>query len=162
MIDFSGIVLGAPAFRSILAGQMDDPVCVVEPDAGLGKVREWDRLRVNLQPIAVAACECGCLVGVDLQIPNLNVFPLDRDDVSLCQCNLIQQPICACVLDDIFHAFGVKHLPDKAVTIVTGTYLNEPTRCATGLGETIGPTPRLSLAAIAFGGARTTDYKSKW
>jgi hypothetical protein len=35
--------------------------------------------------------------------------------VSLREGYLVQQPICAYVLDDIFHAFGVKHLPDKAI-----------------------------------------------
>ena len=47
---------------SILAGQMNDPIRIIEPDAGLGKISELDALGVNLTPIAVAACECGCLV----------------------------------------------------------------------------------------------------
>jgi len=74
---------------------MDDPVCIIKPDARFRKIRELDALGVNLQPIAVAACEPGRLVCIDLQIPDLKVFPLERDDVSLRQRDLIQQPVCS-------------------------------------------------------------------
>jgi len=49
---------------------MNDPIRIIEPDAGLGKISELDALGVNFTPIALAACECGCLVCVDLQTPN--------------------------------------------------------------------------------------------
>jgi hypothetical protein len=50
-------------------------------------------------------------------LPSRLTHPLDRDDVALREGYTIQQPICACIIDDIFHAFGVKHFPDKAIPI---------------------------------------------
>jgi hypothetical protein len=58
-------------------------------------------------------------------MPDLKVFPLDRDDVSLREGYLVQQPICACVIGDIFHAFGIKHLPDKAMSAAHACDANE-------------------------------------
>jgi hypothetical protein len=62
---------------------MNHPVCIIEPDAVLGKIRKLNVFGVNLAPIAVAACECGYLVDVDLQIPDLKVFPLDRLELTV-------------------------------------------------------------------------------
>ena len=61
---------------------MDDPGRIIVPDARFGKIGELNVCGVNFQPIAIATGQYRRLVCIDLQIPNLKVFPLDREDVA--------------------------------------------------------------------------------
>ncbi len=99
---------------------MDHPVGVEEPDAGLRKVRVVNRLGPKFPPIAVTACQEAALIGVDLEIPDLEVLSFDWNDVSLRHSNLIQQPIGSSGLGYILNALGVEDLTDQTVPIEVG------------------------------------------
>ena len=60
---------------------MDDAIGVEQADARFGEIRAVDPLGPKLPPIAVATCEQGTAIRVDLELPNLEILSLDRDDV---------------------------------------------------------------------------------
>ena len=59
------------ACSSIFAGQVDDPVGVIEADARFREIGAFDLIGPKLPPIAITTSEHGALIGFDLELPGL-------------------------------------------------------------------------------------------
>ena len=62
---------------------MDDPIGVEQADARLREIRPVDPLGPKLPPIAITTAQRRPLIGLDLELPDLEILGLDRDHIAL-------------------------------------------------------------------------------
>jgi len=101
----------------ILTGQVNHIVGEVELHLVKREVREGDLLRVDGIPIAVVAEDGRATVGVNLQVPDLELFAGNARIMLLSNCNDVEQPVSAALLGKKLSAIGVEHRAIDAMAI---------------------------------------------
>jgi len=81
------------------------------------EVREGDFLRIDRVPIAVIAEHRRATVGVNLQVPDLELFAGNAGIMLLGDCDDVEQPVSAALVGKELCAVGEKDCAIDAVAI---------------------------------------------
>ena len=96
------------AAQLIPAGQVNHVVGEVELHFVKREVREGDLLRVDRVPIAVIAEHDRATVGVNLQVPDLEVFAGNASIMLLSDCDDVEQPVNSALVGKELCAVGIQ------------------------------------------------------
>src|SRR5690242_21624286 len=101
----------------MLARQVDDAVGKPEGDALGGEIGYRNALRIDLSVIAVFAAKHDAAVGTDLELPHLKFLGGDRLRMALGKGDLVEQPVSASRIGDIFRTIGEGNARHEAVPV---------------------------------------------
>jgi hypothetical protein len=96
---------------------MDHLVREVQRNFVQGEIRVLDLLGTHDVAVAIIAGERSASVGTYGQLPDLTFLGGDGLVVGLSDRNFVQEPMCATVLGDVLHAFGVENVAVDPVPI---------------------------------------------
>jgi hypothetical protein len=101
----------------ILTGQVNHVVGEVELHFVKREVREGNLLRADRIPIAVVAVHGRATVGVNLQVPDLELFAGNASVMLLRDCDDVEQPVSAALIGKELCAVREEYRAIDAVSI---------------------------------------------